>query len=72
MLAEAICDVRFLRVFPKATASDLLDVFGTDLHRRMKKKAEERSKKLCETLFGLKAPETEIADAVSDWPPSGK
>jgi len=71
-LAETICDSRFLRVFPKATASDLLHMFGTDLYRRMKKKAEERSKKLRQTLFGLKAPEAEIAAAISDWKPSGK
>jgi hypothetical protein len=71
-LAETICDLRFLRVFPKATSSDLLHVFGTDLYRRMKKKAEERSKNLRQTLFSLKAPEAEIAAATSDWPPSGK
>jgi hypothetical protein len=69
-LAETICDVRVLRVFPKSIASDLLYVFGTDLYRRMNDKAKERSKKLRQTLFGLKAPETEIAAAVSDWPPS--
>ena len=65
-LAETICDLRFLRVFPRATSSDLLYVFGADLHRRMKEKAKERSNKLRQTLFGLKAPEAEIAAAISD------
>jgi hypothetical protein len=71
-LAESICDLRFLRVFPKATAGDPLNVFATDLYRRMKDRAKERSKKLRETLFGLRAPETAIAAAVSDWPPSSE
>jgi hypothetical protein len=71
-LAESICDLRFHRVFPNAEANDLLQMFGTDLYRRMTSKAKERAQKLCQTLFGFKAPEAEIATAVSAPPSSGK
>jgi hypothetical protein len=68
ILAEAVSDKRFVSVFPELTASPLLQLFGSDLFTRMKASAEKRSKKRQSTLFGLKAPQDEVARAIFGTP----
>jgi hypothetical protein len=65
-LAEGVADARLIPVFRRLGDSPLLKAYGGQFFERLKKAAEERSKKRAETLFGLKAPEKDIARIIRD------
>jgi hypothetical protein len=64
-LAEGVCDVRVIQAFREVATGALFRRFGADLLERLKKAAEERSKKRAGTLFGHKAPARDIATMIS-------
>jgi hypothetical protein len=69
-LAEGVCDVRIIHAFRGVAASALFTRFGADLLERLKKAAEERSKKRAGTLFGIKAPARDVAMMIRDTLPT--
>lgn len=63
-LAQGVADWRFIRAFENGRDSELMHRFGDELRTRLRKAAEGRTEKRKATLFGLKAPDQDIAQAL--------
>jgi len=59
-LAEGVADWRFARGFENGREGPLLDRFGDELCKRLRKAAEARTEKRKKTLFGLKVPDQDL------------
>jgi hypothetical protein len=60
-LAEGVCDIRVIGVFWDVATGEFFRRHGADVLERLRTAAEQRTKKRSDALFGLKAPERNIA-----------